>query len=294
MLNLLRHLDRRWIFLAMFLAVAVPILFQWTFPEAPTQTVRDAFDLIENLPPESTVMVPMDYDPGSNAELDPMTFAFVRHLCLRHAKIVFVTLWPNAGPLVDNVVNSVIRGEFGDQYRYGENYADLGYKSGNEMVINVIATDLRAQFKTDKDNHPLDSMAITRDLRSVGDVKLIASVSGGTPGAKEWVQYAGTRLNVPVIAGATGVQSTQLYSYYPAQMQGLLPAIKGAAEYERLLGEKYPQFSKEDKTEAIRKMGPQLFGHLLLILLIILGNYVYFMDRRRGRGAGAGAVGGPR
>jgi len=283
MINLLRNLDRRWIFLAMMLTVAIPILVQKTFPEAPTQTVRDAFDVVENLPAGSTVLMPMDYDPGSEAELKPMATAFVRHLCLRNQKIIFVTLWPNAGPLMDEIISTIVRGEFGDRYEYGRNYANLGFKSGNEMVINVIATDLRGQFKTDKQNNPLDELEITRSIRSVGDVQLIASVSAGTPGAKEWVQYAGTRLRVPVIAGATGVQSTQLYSYYPQQLQGLLPAIKGAAEYEALLGAKYPQYKDPTKAEAIRKMAPQLWGHLLLILLIILGNIVYFVDRKRGR-----------
>lgn len=285
MLNLLRNLDRRWIFLAMLLTVAIPILVQKTFPEGPTKTVEDAFDMIENLPPQSNVLLAMDYDPGSEAELSPMAYAFARHLCLKNQKILIVSLWPNSGPLVQEVITKVIEREFGERYTYGKNYVDLGYKSGNEMVINVIATNLRSQFKTDKRNNSLDNLDITRAVSSVGDMQLIASVSAGTPGAKEWVQYAGTRLKVSVIGGATGVQSTQLYSYYPQQLQGLLPAIKGAAEYEALLGAKYPQYSTPDKCDAIRKMPPQLWGHLLLILLIVLGNVIYFIDRKRaGRG----------
>lgn len=283
MLNLLRNLDRRWIFLAMLLAVAIPILAQKTYPEVPTQTVIDAFDAIESLPEGGLVFLPMDYDPGSDAELTPMAVAFTRHLCERKQKIVLLTLWPNGGPLIDKLISRVIEGEFGDQYEYGRDYVNLGYRSGLEMVINVIATDLRAMFKTDKQNNSLDALPITRDVRNVGAAKLIASVSGGTPGAKEWVQYAGRRLNIPVIAGATGVQSTQLYAYYPQQLEGLLPAIKGAAEYEALLGAKYDEFAKESKTDAIRKMGPQLWGHLLVIALIILGNVIYLLDRKRGR-----------
>lgn len=281
MLNLLRNLDRRWIFLAMLVTVSVPILLQKSYPEGPTQTVQDAFDAIENLPSGSIVLVPMDYDPPTKAELTPMAKAFTRHLCLRGHKILFITLWPNAGPVMDGVIKDIVEGEFGDSYEYGKNYANLGYKSGLEMVINVIATDLRGQYKTDTRNVSLDELEITRGVRSLKDVKLIVSVSGGTPGAKEWIQYAATRLNIPLIAGATGVQSTQLYSYYPQQMQGMLPAIKGAAEYEALLGAKYPQYAKPEKTDAIPKMAPQLWGHLLLMALIVLGNLIYFIDRRK-------------
>jgi hypothetical protein len=283
MIDILRNLDRRWIFLAMFLTVLIPILVQKTYPEGPTQTVVDAFNLVESLPPESNVIVPMDYDPGSEAELDPMAIAFVRHLCLRNQKVFLLTLWPNGGPMVANIIKKVIEGEFGASYEYGKNYVDLGYKSGNEMVINVIATDLRGQFKSDKQNNSLDSLEMTRAIRSVNDMKLIVSVSAGTPGAKEWVQYAATRLKIPIIAGATGVQSTQLFCYYPGQLDGLLPAIKGAAEYEALLGAKYRQYAEPDQTEGIRKMAPQLWGHLLLIVLIVLGNLVYVVDRLKGR-----------
>ena len=56
MLNVLRHLDRRWIFLVMAVAVALPFLFQVSFPEQPTQMVQDAFDAIEKLPEGSPAL----------------------------------------------------------------------------------------------------------------------------------------------------------------------------------------------------------------------------------------------
>ena len=34
-------------------------------------------------------------------------------------------------------------------------------------------------------------------------------------------------------------------------------------------------------TEARRRMAPQLFGHLLLIALIVAGNAMYFSQRER-------------
>ena len=37
--------------------------------------------------------------------------------------------------------------------------------------------------------------------------------------------------------------------------------------------------------EGQRRMGPQLFAHLLMVLLIILGNVIFFAQRRRGGSA---------
>ncbi len=60
-------------------------------------------------------------------------------------------------------------------------------------------------------------------------------------------------------------------------------AIKGAAEYEFLLLEAYPQLRENPGTqEALRRMGPQLLAHLVLIGLIVVGNVVYFVGRSRG------------
>ena len=38
-------------------------------------------------------------------------------------------------------------------------------------------------------------------------------------------------------------------------------------------------------TEALRRMSPQLVAHLLMIFLIIVGNIVFFVTRKRGGAA---------
>jgi hypothetical protein len=63
----------------------------------------------------------------------------------------------------------------------------------------------------------------------------------------------------------------------------MLAAIKGAAEYETLINERYPiegGLPVPELREAQRRMGPQLTAHLLMVTLIILGNVVYFAQRR--------------
>ena len=67
-----------------------------------------------------------------------------------------------------------------------------------------------------------------------------------------------------------------------AQLPGLLGAIKGAAEYEKLVMDRYGGDDPDPKyLEALRRMGPQLVAHLLIIILIVLANVVYFAERRR-------------
>ena len=134
----------------------------------------------------------------------------------------------------------MISRDFSDMV-YGEDYVDLGFKTGNEGVIKLVANDLRTQYPQDARGTPIDDIPMMEGVASIRDFDVIMNVSAGYPGTKEWVQYAVASApdDVKLVAGCTGVQAPLLYPYYPQQMSGLLAAIKGAAEYESLVLGKY-------------------------------------------------------
>ncbi|HRP62790.1 MAG TPA: hypothetical protein PK400_05825 [Phycisphaerales bacterium] len=288
MLDKLTRLDRRWIFLAMFLAVAIPVLLQPTLPESPTPIVQDVFDAIENLPPNSVVLMSLDYDPASQPELGPMSRAMTRHCALLGHRLIFMTLWPFGGPMITQDATNIIETEFADTYVYGENYLNIGFGPGFEAAIKLIVTDLSKQFPVDaRLGRPLAVFPITRGVRNLQEVDLVISVGAGYPGTKEWVQYAATPYpDIKIVGGVTGVSAPYLYPYVPGQLIGMLPAIKGAAEYEAALGKAYPRYADKQYQSALRRMGPQLSAHVLMLGLIVLGNVIFFLERRRPRTGG--------
>ena len=289
----LDRIDRRWIFLAMFVAVAAPILWVGvtgkTFPEAPTPAVQGAFDAVESLPPGARVLVSMDFDPASAGELQPMATAIVRHCVLRGHRICAMTLWPAGGPIIDGTMQDVL----GDRpdWTYGERWVNLGYRAGFEGVMKQMNSRVSLAYATDVRQTPLEEIPMLKGITGIADFDLLVSISAGYAGAKEWVQYSvsptltGAK-PLRFVAGSTGVQTPQLIPYYPNQMAGILGAIKGAAEYEYLVNEAVrkadpaavvpPRFQ-----EAQRRMAPQLFGHVLMVALIVLGNVVFFGLRAR-------------
>ena len=299
MLNFLENLDRRWIFLLMAISVAVPILFGLQFPETPSQLSKQVFKEIEDLKEGDKVLMAWDYDPSTEGELGPMATAFTRHCCEKKVKMYFLTLLPVGPQMIENSITNVIKADF-PELVYGEDYVNLGYKSGYEGVIKVIVTDLRGLYTTDSGGTNIDQIPMCRGVESVQDMDLVVNVSGSYPGTKEWVQYAATPYpkEIKMVAGCTGVQAPLLYPYIPEQLKGLLGAIKGAAEYEALVVNKYllkrdengkPLTTGEEISikdvdkkylEGKRRMGPQLVAHLLMIGLIIAGNIVFFMRRR--------------
>jgi hypothetical protein len=287
MYEFFKNLDRRWIFLLMLLAVAIPILLEVKFPEKPTGLAEAAFLEIEKLERGSPVLLSFDFDPGSEGELGPMATAFTRHCCEKGLDMYFMALWPVGPQMIDDTINKVIVSDF-PHLKYGIDYVNLGFKPGNEGVIKVIVTDLRELYTTDDKGTNLDQIPMMAGIQSVQDFDLVINVSAGYAGTKEWVQYAATPYpdNIRIVAGCTGVQAPLLYPYIPEQLPGLLGAIKGAAEYEKLVLDKYvPEGEVPDGKylEGIRRMGPQLIAHVLMILLIIAGNIIFFVERKRER-----------
>ena len=115
---------------------------------------------------------------------------------------------------------------------YGVDYVDLGFKSGNEAVIKTIASDFAQYYSTDSKGTAISQIPMMQGVSSLASFDLMLNVSAGYPGSKEWVLYAATPLKKPLVVGCTGVQAPLMYPYIPDQVQGLLGAIKGAAEYE--------------------------------------------------------------
>jgi hypothetical protein len=280
----LKNLDRRWIFLLMFLSVAIPIIFQLQFPEKPTGLAKAVFDEIEALKPGDPVLLAFDYDPASEGELGPMATSFTYHCAKKGLKLYFMALWPVGAQMIDDNIAKVIRPDF-PEYEYGKDYVNMGYKSGYEGVIKVIVTNIRGLFTTDAYGTSIDSIPMMEGVTDIRQMKLIVNVSAGYPGTTEWVQYAITPFpdDLRMVAGCTGVTAPLLYPYIPNQLPGLLGAIKGAAEYEQLVMSKYGGENPDQKYfKARQRMGPQLIAHLLIIFLIVVANILYFIEKRKG------------
>jgi hypothetical protein len=274
------YMDRRWVFLLMAIAVMIPVIWKLSFPEVPSPLVQAVFDKIESLPPGSKILMAFDYDPGSAPELQPMATAWTWHCAKRGHKLYFMTLWAPGPAMIQRTIDQVLRTDYRDKYEYGKNFINLGFRAGNEAVIINVASNIKTLFNTDQTGRSLNEFEMTRDIRNVGDFDLILNCSAGYPGTKEWVQYAATPLGVDIAGGCTGVQAPLLYPYIPNQMFGLLGAIKGAAEYEQAIINKYPEYGERaEHTQGIKRMGPQLIAHCLILALIILGNVILALQR---------------
>ena len=269
----LRHLDRRWIFLCVGLLVVVPLLAGFHIaPVRPSLRSRGFYDAIERLPEGSTVLLAGDYDPGTIAENYPMHLAAARHLMSRNMKIVALELYPGGPPLADRVLH-IAGGEYGK--KEGIDYVNLGFKSGNEVVMSQMGSSIPRTFPTDRRGVPIVQLPAMKGVENYQQIALLVSVSAGYPGTKEWVQQVVSRYHVPMVAGVTAVSAPEYYPYLQAgQLQGLLGGMAGAAEYEVLVS--HPGI-------ATRAMDAQSLAHVFIAFLILLGNLAPLPQRQAGK-----------
>jgi len=264
----LEKLDRRWIFLLMGVLVLLPLLFPLKLPIAVSGPASRFYQAVENVPNGSIVVISGDFDPASAPELMPMTNSAVRHLFRKNCRIIALELWPGGPPLVDGVLHR-IGNELGK--KYGTDYVNLGYKSGNEVVMLAFGSTFSGTFPNDYSGTPVSKLPLMEDVDNFDGVKLLVNISAGTPGTKEWVQQAQGRYHIPMVSGSTAVQSPELYPYLQSgQLLGLLGGMAGAAEYEK---------STNFLGPATKGMDAQSSAHVYIMFLILLGNVIYFSRR---------------
>ncbi|TPW17296.1 MAG: hypothetical protein FD129_435 [bacterium] len=284
-LHPLARIDRRWIFLLIAVSVIIPMLFKLKIPTRPSPVVQDIYDKVENLPPGSRILVSLDFAPGTLAENWPMAATAVRHVLSKGHKLYLMTLWATGPDIITRAIDEIVKADFPNT-KYGEDYVNLGYKAGNQGVINSLGTNFKTLFTGDATGIPTDQIELTKPINSVADFDLVIAIGSGFPGVKEWVQFAGDRSNVAIAGGVTAVEAPLLYPYYPRQLLGLMGGLQGAAEYEAAFSIGHPEF-RERSEDAISKMGPQTVAHLVILLLIIVGNVAYFLGKSAARGGRA-------
>lgn len=284
----IQNFDRRWVFLAMALALVLPRLFPLNLPIKASPMVKAAYYSVEALEEGDRVLMSLDLDPASTPELEPFYRSVVLQLKRKNVKIVMLTTWYAAPPLVerwilDSIEKPIIDGS--DEtyegppdraYRANEDYVWLGFREGREATINGLATDLRGTFdNVAADGTPIDNIPMMSGIKTLADFDLVVMVSAGYPGIKEYIQQAQSRGDVPMMGACTAVSTTDYAPYYGAgQLLGLVGGMAKAAEYEALVGKIGTATQGTDMLN---------FGHLVVILAIVFGNFIYFAGRRRRR-----------
>lgn len=262
----LLRMDRRIIFVLIALATLIPLLYPIGLPIRVSPEVRRVYEYIESLPPGSVFLMSLDFDPASKPELYPMAVALLNHAFKRDLKVIGMTLWVTGTGMAENVVSSV-----GSQYgkQRGVDYAFLGYSPGGSNVIINMCQDLNATFPADHYGERTTDLPVLRGIKSLRQVDYVVSLAAGSPGVEAWYVFGKEKCGFELGGGVTAVIAPGLYPFLgTGQINGLIGGLRGAAEYETLIGM---------KGKAVAGMDAQSATHFVIIGLILLCNLFYLV-----------------
>jgi hypothetical protein len=128
MLNYLKTLDRRIIYLFVLVGVILPIVGGFLFPVQSSPMTDSVVKALKELEPGSVILVSADFDPGSQAELQPMLLALLKYCFENEINVVSMGLWPMGPTLIDNAMDS-------DKVRISKDRAEQLMLEGRKVYI---------------------------------------------------------------------------------------------------------------------------------------------------------------
>ena len=265
----LNDIDRRILFLILLVFVALPLLLDIGGKIPPTAPVIRAHEAVEALRPGDHLMVSIDFDATSAPELMPMLRAVLRQAFAKDVKVIMLGHLAIGLPLGHMALEQTAA-EY--DVEYGVDYVDLGYRPGFQAVMIAMGRSIEDVFATDYQGTPTSELPIMKDVRSYDDVELLFGFEHGAV-IDYWIRYTQARFGQKMAFGTTAVMAPDAYPYLQAdQIEGLVGGLKGAAEYETLIGR--PGLGT-------RGMPAQEWAHLLVIGFIVVGNIGHYFTRKK-------------
>ncbi|MBT9177477.1 MAG: hypothetical protein DDT20_01810 [Firmicutes bacterium] len=266
-LSKLQRIDPRIIYALIFVLLSVPLIMPLGIPLDISPKTRSVYDIIEGLDPATdVVLLSFTYSPAAAPDIHPQAVVVVDHLTRRGIKWVGMSLVPDGPMMIEKITNDLeARGG-----TYGVDFANLGFKSGEEAAIAAFATDSRVVTK-DFTGRSIDDLPVMQGINNIKDFGYVIEFAASAFLLNAWIRQTVDLMGVRMVAGVvTVIIPAAVPFYHSGQLQGLLAGLRGAAEYELLM---------EAPGRAVAKMDAQSAGHLLVVAFILIGNAAYLVTK---------------
>jgi hypothetical protein len=271
----LQTIDRRIIFLLLFIVVGYPLVRPIGLPLPITPWVRNIHNLISGLKAGDVMVVSCDFGASMEADIYPSLVVVFGDLMKKGVRVIGVSFQAEGTRYLGRVI-----GEWEKKGKqYGVDFIDVGYIAGYEAACSAFAGDFVKTAPTDSRGNPTGSLPIMQGRASLSDCQAyMGFTSSSQLGGPEYVRQLGN-YGVPILVGCVTVSVTEYEPYVQSgQMAGLIGGLKGAAEYEAL---------SDQPGAGLAGMDAQSAGHMLIIIFVALCNIGYFVGRKSGKAGGA-------
>ena len=280
----LQNLDRRVLYLLLAITVSLPLVLRKLPLPAPaiTPPTQSFYETIETIAADPAkkdklVIVSCNFGSGTLAENLSQTEAVLTHLCRKKLKFAMFAFNDPQGRDLGKATAERIAGQYG--YEYGRDWVHWGFRppAAIQSLLKAAVNDIPGALGTDIKGTKLAEIPVMQKVRSTSDIGLIVEMAAANT-ISVWIQFFQRAGKEPIatLYCPTSVMANEAYPLLDSgQLQGMLVGLKGAGEYERLIG--VPGFA----TQASAALS---YSHVLIIGLIILGNAGMIAERKRRKG----------
>ncbi len=264
----LKNIDARWVFVLFIIAVVIPIVNPLGLPIEINENTRIVYEALESVPDGGLVVLTPDFSYDNRGELLPMLEVMFKHLLAKNVKIISVSFYSAQSPLLmEEAMNAVGLEEHGKVY--GVDFVNLGYIAGDEASVAAIGSDVKALVRVDYYGTPIGDIPIMDMFNDAGDIDLAVSLAAGMNYPELYLRQWQTTYGTKVTGGSVGLIYAPLLPYIASgQLEGYLPSLRGAAEYELVSGY---------AGAAIVGMDSQSLAHIVVIAAIVVCNIAYWV-----------------
>ena len=278
----LLFVDRRIIFVLVFLGAIIPIIKPIGLGVTVSPPVEAVFNRVESMKEGDSIILSFDYGPSDGPELHPMADAIMRHCIRKGVKVIGVSLFPLGG--VEMAIARMRQLDADVEALEGRDYVNLGYKDGAQAAMKLMGDNIKVLYPSDAAGTPIDDIPLMANIRNYEDIEMVISLATSILG-EWWVNLVNAQFGVDVAIGTTAVSAPKYYAFMEAgQALGVIGGMKGASEYEELVERAYPQYEGLART-ATKGMDVQSIVHLVIIFFILFGNVMFLLVGRSKKGA---------
>lgn len=277
----LESLKIRWLFLALFLAVTLPVILDFAWPAGSVMMlpgVEESYQTIESLPNNAQVLAYWAYDPSTAGEMDLVTLPVATHLFQRQAAISAITQLPGAPATAQRVLERARlqwqQNENLTVAAQGRSMPSIAYLPGGASTLGLVAQD--------PSNFQIDTIAMqnTSPWQAGTTPDLMLVFAAHADDVQNWLEQVQPGLTTPVVAVVAAGADPVLRPYLDSgQLSGLVSGYDGGFNYQRLMDEAAKRNS-DGRYDFYLVL--QDWGALVFFLAIVLGNFAAIL--RRGEG----------
>jgi len=249
--------------------------------DASQAEIDDLKGIVEDLKhnEKGVVLICFDFDAGCDAEMTPQVATILRHCFSRGVKVLIntggnVMSQPLAQQTIDKATKDGSR--LDPPYptmESGVDYVFLGFRPNAFQLYLQMGESIISAYETDSSGKDLSTMPIMEHIRDFRAIDCVVTVSAYVGAPETWITVGNAKFGKKVILGGGAIGASDYYPFLQSgQICGLLPGLRGAAEYESAL--KCPDIGS-------KRMWSQLYTHAFAIFLIVLGNIEYFFSTKK-------------